>query len=220
MNQDEFVKAYFGGIAKKLAPCGYEPDKLIKSIWAGTAAMVNNDGKKTNETAFWNTFTEIYGEQARLDEPYFDAFYLEDFDKIQSSCGYTPKALKTVEWTKNSGLRVVLATNPIFPAIATKKRIRWAGLDESDFELITTYENSKYCKPNLNYYLDIINELHVLPSECLMVGNDVCEDMVAEKLGIKVFLLTDYLINKQGTDISVYPQGTFNDLTDFIQKHI
>ena len=35
MDQDEFVKAYFGGIAKKLAPYGYEPNKLVKSIWAG-----------------------------------------------------------------------------------------------------------------------------------------------------------------------------------------
>lgn len=220
MDQDEFVKAYFGGIAKKLAPYGYEPNKLIKSIWAGTAAMVKNDGTKTNETAFWDAFAGIYGEQVRLDEPYFDAFYREDFDKIQSSCGYTPKALKTVEWIKKTGLRMALATNPIFPAIATKKRIRWAGLDENAFEWITTYENSKFCKPNLNYYMEILNELHILPSECIMVGNDVGEDMVAEKLGMKVFLLTDCLINKQNTDISVYPHGTFEDLTDYIQQFV
>lgn len=220
MDQDEFIKAYFGGIAKKLAPYGYEPNKLVKSIWTGTAAMVKNDGTTTNETAFWNTFAGIYGEQVRLDEPRFDAFYREDFDKIQSSCGYTPDALKTVEWIKTTGLRMALATNPIFPAIATQKRIRWAGLNAEDFELVTTYENSKYCKPNLNYYLEIMNELHVLPSECLMVGNDVSEDMVAEKLEMKVFLLTDCLINKNNTDISVYPHGTFEDLTDYIRQNV
>jgi len=31
------------------------------------------------------------------------------------------------------GFRVALATNPIFPAIATEKRIRWAGLTPEDF---------------------------------------------------------------------------------------
>lgn len=220
MDQDEFVKAYFGGIAKKLAPYGYEPNKLVKSIWSGTAAMVKNDGTQTNEEAFWNTFAGIYGEQVRLDEPYIDAFYQEDFDKIQSSCGYTSKALETVDLIKKSGLRMALATNPIFPSIATQKRIRWAGLNQDDFELVTTYENSKYCKPNLNYYLDIMNELHVLPSECLMVGNDVSEDMVTEKLGMKVFLLTDCLINKHDKDISAYPHGTFEDLTDYIQQFV
>ena len=54
MDQDEFIKAYFGGIATKLAPYGYEPDKLIKGIWTGTKAMVMNDGAMTNEERFWH----------------------------------------------------------------------------------------------------------------------------------------------------------------------
>ena len=44
---------------------------------------------------------------------------------------------------KELGLRAVLATNPIFPAVATRSRIRWAGLEPEDFELCTTYENSR-----------------------------------------------------------------------------
>ena len=51
MDQEAFTKYYFGLLAKKLAPHGYEPEKLIKSIWAGTAAMVKNDGSRTNEEA-------------------------------------------------------------------------------------------------------------------------------------------------------------------------
>ena len=51
-----------------------------------------------------------------------------------------------------------------------------------------------------------------------MVGNDVNEDMVAEKLGMKVFLLTDCIINKDNKDISVYPNGGFDQLKEFIEK--
>ena len=51
-----------------------------------------------------------------------------------------------------------------------------------------------------------------------MVGNDVSEDMVAEKLGMKVFLITDCLLNKNGEDISHYPQGNFEDLLKFIEN--
>ena len=47
------------------------------------------------------------------------------------------------------------------------------------------------------------------PEQCLMVGNDVGEDMVAEVLGMQVFLLTDCMINKQNVDISRYPHGDF-----------
>ena len=43
MGQNVFTKAYFGGLAKRLAPIGYESEKLIDSIWQGSAAMVGND---------------------------------------------------------------------------------------------------------------------------------------------------------------------------------
>lgn len=51
-----------------------------------------------------------------------------------------------------------------------------------------------------------------------MVGNDVDEDMVAEKLGMKVFLLTDCLINKTGADIDLYPHGSFPELMAFVRN--
>jgi hypothetical protein len=40
--------------------------------------------------------------------------------------------------------------------------------------------------------------------------------MVAAELGMKVFLLTDCIINKNGEDISRYPHGSFSDLREFI----
>lgn len=218
MDQDVFVKAYFKGIAAKLAPYGYEPKALIDAIWSGTVAMIKNDGSASNETAFWKDFSSRYGEKALEDVPLFEKFYEENFDKVQAVCGYTPQAKETVDALKKAGIRVALATNPIFPAIATRKRIRWAGLTPEDFELYTTYENANYCKPNLNYYKEILKQLDVAPEDCLMVGNDVGDDMVARKLGMQVFLLTDCLINKTGEDISQYHNGSFPELLQFIEK--
>ena len=51
-----------------------------------------------------------------------------------------------------------------------------------------------------------------------MVGNDVGEDMIAGQLGMKVFLLTDCIINKKDEDISAYPNGSFDRLKEFIEK--
>ena len=218
MDQNVFIKAYFGGLARRLAPHGYEPQKLIDSIWQGTAAMVKNNGEVTNEERFWQGFEAAYGKPAREDEEYFAAFYREDFDKAQSSCGYTPAAREIVDTAKACGLRIALATNPIFPAMATERRIAWAGLSTSDFELYTTYENSRFCKPNLDYYRDVMQKMGVCPGECLMVGNDVAEDMIAEQLGARVFLLTDCLLNSKGANISSYPQGSYAELIDFIKN--
>ncbi|MBR3895257.1 MAG: HAD family hydrolase [Clostridia bacterium] len=218
MDQNRFVKAYFSGIAKRLAPLGYEPQALIEAIWSGTAAMIKNDGSRTNETAFWDRFTEIYGERAREDLPTFDAFYRENFDEIAAVCGFSPRSKEIVDHLHRMGIRTVLATNPIFPAVATQKRMRWAGLSPEDFLYYTTYENSRHCKPNPAYYEDILNALGLRAEECLMVGNDVEEDMITETLGMKVFLLTDCLINNRGIDVSRYPHGGFAELSEFLNR--
>ncbi len=218
MDQDTFVKTYFGLLAQKLVPYGYEPNGLMKAIWSGVSAMVKNDGSTSNEEAFWKDFTGIYGEGAREHLPVFEEFYASDFQQVQSVCGFNAESDKTVKTLKAMGFRLALATNPLFPSIATESRIRWAGLEKDDFELRTTYENSCHCKPNPAYYEDILKELQIRPEECLMVGNDVSEDMIAATLGMKVFLLTDDLINKDGADISRYPHGNFSDLLDYVNS--
>lgn len=218
MDQDEFINCYLHLLAKKLAPYGYDPKKLIGSIWQGTTAMVKNDGSCTNEQAFWKQFSEIFGPDAAKDEPLFRNYYEIEFQNVRASCGFNPKAAEAIAAIKAKGFRVVLATNPLFPAIATQSRIRWAGLQPEDFELYTTYENSCHCKPNPAYYQDILNTLGLKAEECLMVGNDAKEDTAAEELGIRVFLLTDCLINKEGKDISAYPQGGFDELMAYINS--
>ena len=218
MDQTVFMKDYFGRLARKLSPRGYDATALIDAIWAGTADMVKNDGSVLNETRFWNRFAAIFGENVKEDIPLFDEFYREEFDKVQASCGYDPRAAETVRAIKKAGFRVALATNPLFPSMATESRVRWAGLDVGEFELYTTYENTGYCKPNPAYYLDVCHRLGVKPEECAMVGNDVSEDMIAETLGMRVFLLTDCLINKHEKDISCYPHGSFDELMAYIKE--
>lgn len=216
MDQEKFVNGYFKMLAAKLAPYGYEPQQLINAILAGIKAMIKNDGSQLNEDAFWKRFVEIYGDKVLADKPVFEDFYKNEFQDARSFCGFNPKAAETVRLLKDKGYRVVLATNPLFPSIATESRIRWAGLEPSEFDLYTTYENTSYCKPNLDYYRDILKRINCRPEECLMVGNDVGEDMVVEALGMQVFLLTDCLINTQKKDITAYPHGSFEQLLSML----
>lgn len=216
MDQDIFIKAYFGALAKNLAQYGYKSEELISVIWNGTRAMIKNNGEALNEERFWNEFEGFYGKGARSEEKTLAKFYENDFDAVSASCGFSEKSKQVIELCKSLGYRVVLATNPVFPEIATRKRARWAGLDPSDFELITHYSNSRHCKPNIEYYKDILCELGLDGNECVMVGNDVSEDMIAKELGMRVFLLENHIINKNGDDISVYPHGDYDDLIRFI----
>ena len=218
MDQEVFVKDYLGRMAIFLAPHGYDPQSLIKAVWAGTGAMVKNDGKALNEDVFWYVFNSILGRDAKQDLALFEEFYRTEFQKAKDSCGFNPMAAETVRQIKDMGYRLILATNPLFPAIATYSRIRWAGLNPEDFELITTYENSRFCKPNPDYYREILGKIALDGSQCLMVGNDVGEDMIAGTLGMKTFLLTDCLINKTAEDITQYPHGSFPELLHYIRS--
>ena len=216
MDQEKFVNVYFKMLAAKLVPYGYEPQQLINAILAGIEAMIKNDRSQLNEDAFWKRFVDIYGDKVLADKPVFEDFYKNEFQDARSFCGFNPKAAETVRSLKDKGYRVVLATNPLFPSIATESRIRWAGLEPSEFDLYTTYENTSYCKPNLDYYRDILKRINCRPEECLMVGNDVGEDMVVEALGMQAFLLTDCLINTQKKDITAYPHGSFEQLLSML----
>ena len=40
--------------------------------------------------------------------------------------------------------------------------------------------------------------------------------MIAEQLGMKVFLLTDCIINKEEKDINLYSHGSFEELREFL----
>lgn len=216
MDQDVFIGAYLDGMAKKLAPYGYDAKLLAKAVWTGTGAMMKNDGSKTNEAVFWDCFCQFFDRKALDDMPVFEDFYRNEFQLVRHSCGFTPCAARCIRQIRQMGFRTILATNPLFPALATHSRVRWAGLETTDFEYITTYENSRHCKPNPDYFLDILETAGLEPQECVMVGNDVQEDGAARKIGMEVFLLEHSLINKYDLDYGDWPQGSFDDLMRYI----
>ena len=219
MDQKRFTKDYFGRLMRRICPFGYTPETFLAAMQAGIDAMVDNNGSRTNEAAFWEAFAGICGREVLEHLPVFERFYEEEFDEVAPTCGYTPKAAETVRALTARGIRVALATNPLFPRIATEKRIRWAGLTPEDFELYTTYEDIGACKPNPDYYREVLSRMGLSPEDCIMVGNDVAEDMMAAaKAGIKGFLLTDCLINTPGADVNDYPHGGFEELDQYIKS--
>lgn len=217
MDQNQFLKGYFGLLTEKMVKSGYDAKTFMKALLAGTDAMVANDGSMTNEALFWREFGNFYTPETLPPITLFDEFYEQDFPKTRAVCGYDARPRKIVDAVKDKGLLAVLATAPAFPAIATETRMGYVGLSPNDFLLYTTYENSTYCKPSEGYYREVVKKIGCDPSECLMVGNDVTDDMVpASAVGMQVFLLTDYLINKNGADISVYQHGGYDELLAYI----
>ena len=221
MDQATFMKDYFGRLMRRLAPLGYTPEVFLAAMKAGITAMTINDGSRTGEEAYWEAYTSVSHTDLSKELPILDVFYNTEFDEVSAVCGHNPKAAELVHSLKKRSIRVILATNPLFPRIATQKRIRWAGLEPEDFEFYTTFEDIGYCKPNPDYYREVLRRANLDASDCLMVGNDVAEDMMAgAKVGLRGFLLTDCLINTPNADIEQYPHGSFEELNTYLDTLI
>ncbi len=218
-DSDKFTEAYFAELVKYLAVL-HSPKELTAAIWAGTKAMVKNDGTRTNEAVFWDTYCGIFGEEARKEEPVFAEFYATRYPALKVLCGKHPGMDSFTKELKAAGYKLVIATNPLFPLSVQKERISWTGVDPETADWITAYENCHYSKPNPEYYREIAGRIGVSPDECLMAGNDVKEDMeTASSVGMKVFLMPEFLINREGKDISGYPQGGFGELKQYILEN-
>lgn len=220
MDMDAFTKLYFGTLSKRFCPIlSVEPETLVNAVWKGTSAMIKNDNSKTNKERFW----EVASQECSMDlTPYieqFDDYYLTEFIEAKKATHTTPYSKKCVEFIKQKlpeGGKLIAATNPIFPEVATMRRLNWAEVSPNNFDYITVYENSGFCKPNLEYYKMICDKCGIKPEESIMIGNDVDEDMVAAELGFDTYLVTDAMLNRKGKDYSNHKHGTFKELFDFL----
>ncbi len=217
MDNEYFIQVYFKLLCKKMAAYGYDPDRLVQTVWRGTKAMMKNDGKVTNEELFWQIFLEEYGEKGKQDRTIVDGFYTNEFHQAVQATDPNPElAKKAIREAKEHFDYVVLATSPVFPAAGVATRLSWIDLKLSDFDYVTTYENSCYVKPNPAYFQNILQQLDVSAENCLMIGNDVSDDILpALQLGFSVYWLDDYKINKTGQDMDC-PHGNYLEMIDFL----
>lgn len=218
MDQEEFIKTYFYELTKRMQKVGFEPGQLTKWVWEGTRAMMVNDGQVTNREVFYKVFEKISGHQSDKYEPVFDQFYKEEFDSVKRILGPSYGQKEMIDELQQKGIRVILATAPVFPRVAVETRLSWIGLASDDFDYITSYENSTYCKPNPAYYQEIFDKNGCDPKECLMVGNNAREDTGAAKLGADMFLLTDYLEKTGSENVNKFKNGNVDDLKSFLAK--
>ena len=216
--QEDFVRSYFRALVARLAPMGYDGEKLVAALWKGVAAMTANDGQSTNRQIFWACFTQDMGIQALALEGILDDFYAREFDTAREALREDVCRRPLIHGLREKGYDVVLATNPIFPAVAVETRLGWVGLTSADFVWVTTYENSRRSKPNPDYYRDILTRIGRRGEECLMIGNNPVDDMAALKAGLSAYLVTDYVENPGGVPLEQYPHGSFRMVRASLEK--
>jgi FMN phosphatase YigB (HAD superfamily) len=210
VEMDKFIPQYLKLLASNVTHL-VRSSKFISKLMIASEAVDKNDGSKTNEEVFEETFFPLIGYTREEINPYIDKFYEKDFPKLRQYTRQKPDARKVMETAFDKGYDIVIATTPLLPETAIRQRLEWAGVADFPYKLITSLENSRANKPSLLYYEFIIKSIDHSAEACLMVG-DEDKDMVAALLGIKTYFIKSSR-SKLGTD-TPEPNyiGTLGDL--------
>lgn len=217
IDTEEFTEKYFMEISIKLRDY-FTPEEVVKNIWDSTKYMISNiDPDKTNEEAFFEDFYERINHRAEIINPILNDFYEKDFNNIREISTKSKYMVDAVAMLKEKGYDLVVATNPLFPEKAILHRIEWAGLNKDDFIFISSLEKMHYCKPRLEFYEEVLEIIQRCPQHCMMVGNDIEEDMIAKNLGMKTYLIEDHIIGTITEGLIIDYRGNYEDFYEFVK---
>lgn len=187
-DMDRFMPAYFDCLQKFVAP--HDPSETFLSalLIAVREAIRRPDPRRT----VWERFMEAFERETRRSRdfwiPILERFYGEAFPSLRALTAPRVEARLLVERARARGLRIAVATNPVFPEVAIRQRLEWAGLGDIPFDWVTTMENMHFTKPWPEYYLEVASHLQVAPEACGMIGNDWEQDIEpARKVGMRTF---------------------------------
>lgn len=219
MSLDSFRNHYFQILVEKGYQLGFkDKQKFGECMFAGIKRMTDNDGSKLNEEVFWDCFAEYFGKDSLIYKKDFDAFYKDEFTCLKEYAEENKYAKDIINFIKSKNLMTVLATNPYFPVSGQETRINFIPLSYSDFDYVTAYSNSTYCKPNVKYFKEVMNKLSLKSDEIIYFGNDVKEDFLpATSLGIKTYLVKGYILYHD-IDVSSLKDYEEIEMSDVILK--
>jgi FMN phosphatase YigB (HAD superfamily) len=186
----QFFQGYIPAVTKVFADV-MPGDLFLERLLSSTGEVLKNNGAMLNVDCFMNHFCLGYEPQRDQFWRRFMTFYETEYDQFRSLASASAGVRDMLVQLRETSLKLVIASNPLWPSIAQNKRLAWAGLGDLDFDLVTHIENMTYCKPNVDYYHEICGKIGERPEACLMVGNDPVNDMVVGTIGMKTYLVTD-----------------------------
>ncbi len=115
-------------------------------------------------------------------------FHREELAALRGTARALPDARACVRHCLELGLRIAVATTPIYMPEVIALRLQWAGLADLPWDLVTHSELMESCKPHPAYFSEVAAHLGIDPRACVMVGDDALQDGPAEQIGMGVLL--------------------------------
>jgi FMN phosphatase YigB (HAD superfamily) len=175
------------------------------------------------ERFLYEVFDENFYPQIGLDRrilnPKLNQFYDDIFPDLRYLTKKRQAAIDLVDWAILKDIKVVIATNPLFPLKAIQHRLRWAGLAPEDYPyaLVTSFENSHFTKENVSYFPEILGQLGWPEGPVVMVGNDLKMDIEpALAAGFPVFWVHDEIDGP--VEREEIPQGRIDQVRTWLES--
>ncbi len=187
-NMGEFIPAYFETLGAHMAHLAPARSLITQLQRASQAMQANRDPGRTLKSVFDEHFYAPLGATEAAWAAPLDHFYKHTFPRLQSVTQQKPQTPKLIHWCQKQGAALAIATNPLFPKIATHQRLRWAGLSLDDFIFVSTFEDFHFSKPSLSYYAECLGRLGWPKGPIPMIGDNLTHDLLPmEKLGHPTF---------------------------------
>jgi len=218
VSMKEFIPAYLGGLYRHLGPDIDEQlfSRSVRGIIGGMLGERVPTG--SNEETFLLGLKQTMGIAPERFRRAFDAFCDDGLTDLADLVKPLPLVPNLLAKARQRGLEMVIATNPVFPRRIIEARLHSAGLSESDFSLVTCFEETRYCKPQAGFFDDLLVTIDRRPKECLMIGNDTEHDLAAGRCGIPTYLLETNLIDRAGGDYICDFRGDHRQLLSFFDR--
>ena len=189
-NLDAFMPAYFQALSRHLVKHS-APATMLRALIAGVNLMnESEDPTHTLEEIFDADFYAQLGFSKQDLILLIEEFYEDVFPTLAQHTRQRPDAVPLIDWARSRGYRIAIATDPLFPRKATYHRLRWAGFDPEEFELVSTFEHFHFTKTHPTYYAEVLGRMGWPEGPVLMVGNDPARDLIpAHRLGLKTFFV-------------------------------
>ena len=215
-NLEVFVPAYFQALAQCLEG-RVLPTVMLRSLIHGMGLMNESaDPARTLQEVFEADFYASLGIPKEELAPVFDKFYDEEFPSLAAHTRRRPEAAPLIEWAIGCGYRVAIATDPLFPRKVTYHRLRWAGLDPEQFEVVSTFEDFHFTKSYPAYYAELLGRLGWADGPVLMVGDNVQRDLLpANQLGLKTYYVDGAAGSSPGFEAG---RGGLGDLRPWLES--
>ncbi|MHA2226946.1 MAG: HAD family hydrolase [Candidatus Hodarchaeales archaeon] len=230
LDEQEFIKIYCSLIHRYFQKELSDLNKFVKFFLASTQKMIDK------EPSHLDNFSKFALDlESKIGVPHteiinrFSIFYQNEFEQVCRIMIPAEGVFPLLTFASQYYL-IVAATNPLFPSVANQRRLSISGLDRFSWEEITSAEHYHFSKPNIEYYEELLEKLGKKPSECIMVGNDPINDMIAGELGIHTFLVTSKnllhdkilktKLDYQNMRFEAEDSGTLENFHDLLKEYI